>query len=112
VFWAEGYEATSMQDLVEAMGINRGSLYGTFGGKRALFLAALDAVILANLGLKGAVTVELLLLALAVSLPYVAMTMVGQALFDPAHERLYRRAAYAVIALAVASGLPLWNTGG
>jgi len=42
VFWAEGYEATSMQDLVEAMGINRGSLYGTFGGKRALFLAALD----------------------------------------------------------------------
>jgi len=77
-----------------------------------LFLAALDAVILANLGLKGAVTVELLLLALAVSLPYVAMTMVGQALFDPAHERLYRRAAYAVIALAVASGLPLWNTGG
>ncbi len=41
VFWRQGYEATSMQDLVAAMGINRGSLYPTFGNKRALFLRAL-----------------------------------------------------------------------
>lgn len=40
-FWAHGYEATSMQDLVDCTGINRGSLYATFGDKRALFLAAL-----------------------------------------------------------------------
>ncbi len=40
-FWARGYEATSMRDLVESMGINRGSIYGTFGGKRALFIEAL-----------------------------------------------------------------------
>lgn len=40
-FWARGYDATSMQDLVEAMGINRGSLYATFGDKRSLFLMAL-----------------------------------------------------------------------
>lgn len=42
VFWAKGYEATSMQDLVDAMGIQRGSLYGTFGGKQRLFLTALN----------------------------------------------------------------------
>lgn len=40
-FWARGYEATSMQDLVSCMRINRGSLYATFGDKRTLFLAAL-----------------------------------------------------------------------
>lgn len=42
-FWSRGYEATSMQDLVNCMGVNRGSLYATFGDKRALFLASLRA---------------------------------------------------------------------
>ena len=41
LFWARGYEAVSIQDLVEAMGINRQSLYDTFGDKRTLFLDAL-----------------------------------------------------------------------
>lgn len=44
-FWARGYEATSMQDLVNCTGINRGSLYATYGDKRALFLAALNRYI-------------------------------------------------------------------
>ena len=42
VFWAKGYEATSVQDLVDAMGIQRGSLYATFGSKQQLFLQSLD----------------------------------------------------------------------
>jgi len=42
LFWRQGYEATSIQDLVEHMGIGRGSLYDTFGDKHALYLAALD----------------------------------------------------------------------
>lgn len=42
VFWHKGYEATSMEDLLEAMNLNRGSLYATFGDKRALFLRAMD----------------------------------------------------------------------
>ncbi|MBV9957048.1 MAG: TetR/AcrR family transcriptional regulator [Acidobacteria bacterium] len=42
VFWERGYEAASIQDLVGHMGINRQSLYDTFGDKHALYLQALD----------------------------------------------------------------------
>lgn len=42
VFWAKGFEAASIQDLVEATGVQRQSLYATFGDKRQLFLKALD----------------------------------------------------------------------
>jgi TetR/AcrR family transcriptional repressor of nem operon len=41
-FWTHGYEATSIQDLVDTTGINRASLYGTFGDKERLFAAAVD----------------------------------------------------------------------
>ncbi|KUO57405.1 MAG: hypothetical protein APF78_06295 [Sphingomonadales bacterium BRH_c3] len=40
-FWTHGYEATSMQSLVDATGVNRASLYATYGDKHDLFLAAL-----------------------------------------------------------------------
>jgi TetR/AcrR family transcriptional repressor of nem operon len=42
LFWERGYEATSIQDLLDAIGLNRGSLYATFGDKRRLFLAAVE----------------------------------------------------------------------
>ena len=40
-FWDHGYEGTSMADLVQAMGIKKGSIYKAFGNKHALFMAAL-----------------------------------------------------------------------
>ena len=42
VFIEKGFEATSIQDLIDAMGINRASLYDTFGDKESLFLEVLD----------------------------------------------------------------------
>jgi TetR/AcrR family transcriptional regulator, transcriptional repressor for nem operon len=41
LFWRQGYEATSVRDLIEATGISSSSLYESFGDKRALYLAAL-----------------------------------------------------------------------
>jgi TetR/AcrR family transcriptional regulator, transcriptional repressor for nem operon len=41
IFWKKGYNATSMDDLVTCMGINRASLYDTYGDKKKLYLAAL-----------------------------------------------------------------------
>lgn len=43
VFWEKGYESASISDLTAAMGINRFSLYDTFGDKHELYLKALDA---------------------------------------------------------------------
>jgi TetR/AcrR family transcriptional repressor of nem operon len=42
IFWTRGYEGASIQDLVKHMGINRQSMYDTFGDKHSLFLEALD----------------------------------------------------------------------
>jgi TetR/AcrR family transcriptional repressor of nem operon len=42
VFWAKGYAGASIEDLVSATGVSRYGLYGEFGGKSGLFLAALE----------------------------------------------------------------------
>ncbi len=53
-FWRHGYEATSMEDLMDCMGIGRASIYNAFGNKRALFLAALEHYVSNGGALQGA----------------------------------------------------------
>jgi TetR/AcrR family transcriptional regulator, transcriptional repressor for nem operon len=60
IFWTKGYTATSLDDLMAATGLGKGSLYNTFGGKEELFHRALDdycsvsdAGLRANLGCSG-----------------------------------------------------------
>ena len=42
-FWTHGFEGAGMESLTAAMGIGRQSVYGAFGGKKALYLEALQA---------------------------------------------------------------------
>jgi TetR/AcrR family transcriptional regulator, transcriptional repressor for nem operon len=42
LFWRKGYQATTLADLLAAMGINRSSFYAAFADKRSLFIECLD----------------------------------------------------------------------
>ena len=42
IFWQQGYEKTSMQDLVSGMGIHKRSMYDTFGDKHTLYIKAMN----------------------------------------------------------------------
>lgn len=53
VFWAKGFAATSTDDLLQAMGIGRQSMYNAFGDKRQLYLDAF------NVYLQGSIAAHL-----------------------------------------------------
>ena len=57
-----GYEGTSIDDLVAATGLHRGSLYTAFGSKRGIFLAVLNQLDAA--GVRDAASIDLVLVAL------------------------------------------------
>ncbi len=53
VFWMQGYDATSMTDLMDATGLARGSIYKGYGDKKRLFMRALDSYLVqANASLR------------------------------------------------------------
>ncbi|WP_262690889.1 TetR/AcrR family transcriptional regulator [Kordiimonas aestuarii] len=57
VFWQHGYDATSLNQLAEAVGLHKPSLYAAFGDKKALYLKAYDAYVAqATAPLKKALT--------------------------------------------------------
>ena len=66
VFWARGYDATSIEDLVTETGLGRASLYGAFGDKAGLFRRVMDRylardheqVVAATRGLTGEAAVR------------------------------------------------------
>lgn len=54
-FWLHGYEATSLCDLMEATGLQKGSIYKAFGDKRSLFIQALRRYLDQGVGRVGEV---------------------------------------------------------
>jgi len=46
LFWLNGYDATSVDDLCNEMGIKRGSLYDTYGNKHSLFIKSLQKYVI------------------------------------------------------------------
>ncbi|WP_417207943.1 TSUP family transporter [Antarctobacter sp.] len=74
-----------------------------------LFLFFFDILIVGYMTGMGRVSLAGAALGLALALPNVAGNWVGGGLFRPDQERLYRAAAYLLIAVAALSGLPVWE---
>ncbi len=74
-----------------------------------LFLFGFDFLIFGFLSILERVTLDSVILGLALSVPNLLGNWLGGWLFNPEKEKLYRAAAYVVIALAALSGLPLWG---
>ncbi len=74
-----------------------------------LFLAALDLGVLVAFLSAGLIGREAVALGALLVVPFLVGTALGQGLFRPERERLFRRAAYALIGLAILTGLPVFH---
>ena len=83
VFWEKGYEGTSLDDLTAAMGLNRSSLYSTFGDKEQLFRKVMVQYGKGPLGFVG----EALALPNARAVIEALFRRTAEFLADPAHPR-------------------------
>ncbi|SFJ05999.1 sulfite exporter TauE/SafE family protein [Jannaschia pohangensis] len=73
-----------------------------------LFLVLWDVIFGAALWASGRLTAEPVWLGIALIVPYLLANMVGAKLFRPDRERMYRIAAYSLIAAAAVAAVPLW----
>ena len=74
-----------------------------------VFLVGTDIVLLAVIAAMGAFELSAIWIGLALFPPYALAGLLGQRLFDPAREGLYRRVAFAIVAVAAIQGLPIWD---
>ena len=74
-----------------------------------VFLTVSSVLLLPLMALQGVITSGALWLGLVLTLPYGAGSLLGQRLFSPDRETLYRRVAYGIIAAAILLGLPIWE---
>ena len=78
-------------------------------GNTMLYLFFVDLVMFGVFLLKGLLVFIPLVIGLFLSVPYTLGGLVGQKIFNPSKEIIYRRIAYALIALSAIIGLPIWS---
>jgi uncharacterized membrane protein YfcA len=74
----------------------------------ALFLTTISLLLLPQMWLQGLLSGGAVALGLILLVPYGVGTWIGRLLFDPARKVVYTRVAYAIIAVSVVMGLPIW----
>lgn len=74
-----------------------------------VFLTISSLLLLPSMALQGILTVEAIIFGVVLLIPYGLGAKLGQAIFIPRFEVFYRNIAYAIIALAILMGLPIWD---
>jgi uncharacterized membrane protein YfcA len=98
-----------MGPIVILFNLGSGSAAAVTRANTLVFLTVTSLLLLPQMAAQGVLTAAALWLGLLLLLPYGAGSLLGQRLFDPARERLYRGIAYAAIAIAALLGLPIFR---
>ncbi|MCC1491603.1 sulfite exporter TauE/SafE family protein [Cognatishimia sp. F0-27] len=81
----------------------------TIRGNTMLYLYGFDLMLIGLLALSGGLVAQAVGLGLIMAMPLMLGNLLGAAIFRPERERLYRSAAYLIIAVSALSGLPIWG---
>jgi uncharacterized membrane protein YfcA len=73
------------------------------------YLLAYDVYLGLLLLLVGAIALPIAVLCAVLFVPYTLGNLLGARIFNPAHDRLYRRVAYVIITLSALTSLPIWD---
>ncbi len=98
-----------MGPIVILFNLGAGAPAGPTRANTLVFLTLISLLLLPQMAVQGAIGWPALWLGLLLLLPYGLGGLLGQALFRPEHEMLYRRAAYGTILAALIAGLPVWG---
>jgi uncharacterized membrane protein YfcA len=78
-------------------------------GNTMMYLFVVDMLTLLVFAIKGLLLLLPLVIGLLLSIPYGIAGLIGQKIFNPEKEHIYRRVAYAMIAFSAVAGLPVWD---
>jgi uncharacterized membrane protein YfcA len=78
-------------------------------GNTMLYLFLIDIMAFALFFIKGLLVMLPLIIGLILAVPYTIAGLVGQRIFDPNKDYIYRRVAYGLIAASALVGLPIWS---
>ncbi len=78
-------------------------------GNAMMYLFVVDILTFVVFGIKGLLVLFPLFVGVALGIPYTIGGLIGQKIFNPEKEYIYRRVAYAMIFFSAVAGLPLWD---
>ena len=98
-----------MGPIVILFNLGAGSRAEVMRANTMVFLTTISILVLPQMAFQGLLSLEALWLGAVMMPAYGIGTRIGQALFDPDREVMYRRVAYGIIGLAGVMGLPIWQ---